>query len=123
MRWKKGFGFVWIVALRLWASPLVHIMNDENREDFLLTTANICFVLDDFIPPFKSKPNMVHGTRNSAVGDRTIGFHFWAVFSETSACEKAAAFSSVIAVFLLFAEKKSPLFFRLRLSHMDLNWH
>lgn len=34
MRWKKGFGFVWIVALRLWASPLVHIMNDENREDF-----------------------------------------------------------------------------------------
>lgn len=66
---------------------------------------------------------MVHGTRYSAVGDRTIGFHFWAVFSETSGCEKAAAFSSVIAVFLLFAEKKSPLFFRLRLSHMDLNWH
>lgn len=77
---------------------------------FLLTTANICFVLDDFIPPFKSKPNMVHGTRYSAVGDRTIGFHFWAVFSETSGCEKAAAFSSVIAVFLLFAEKKALYF-------------
>lgn len=101
---------VLIVALRLWASPLVHIMNDENCEDFLLTTANICFVLDDFIPPFKSKPNRVHGTRYPAVADRTIGFNFWAVFSKMSACEKAAAFSSVLAVFLLFAEKKALYF-------------